>query len=90
LLLSGSALAVEGENSDQPAAEKAPGQQMQAESGPGASEYAPGRSAEGASEAPPGKQMQEETGPGASEQAPGQAESGSSDQDASQESGSKY
>jgi hypothetical protein len=45
-----------------------PGQQMQSDSAPGASEYAP----KGESDVAPGKQMQEDTGPGASNYAPGQ------------------
>ena len=46
----------------------ASGKQMQSESGPGASEYAP---PSGDSGLTPGQQMKEETGPGASQHAPG-------------------
>ena len=94
LLFAGTAFAVENEAPDSAAApDKSPGHEMQAQSSPGASEYAPGRSekgASGASEASPGHQMQEETGPGASEQAPGHNKPQSSDPVESKGRGSKY
>lgn len=94
LLFAGSALAVENEAPDSATApEKSPGHEMQAQSSPGASEYAPGRSEHGergASDASPGHQMKEETGPGASEYSPGHNKPQSSDPVESKGSGSKY
>ena len=59
---------------NQGASESSPGHQMKQDSGPGASEYAPGKQSEnqpsGSSDTP-GHQMQDETGPGASAYAPG-------------------
>ena len=55
--------------------ENAPGQQMQSESAPGASEYAPPRRDD---ESTPGQQMKDDTGPGASEHAPGHDKSAAS------------
>jgi hypothetical protein len=73
LSVAAAAQAEDSAKMNQGGSESSPGHQMQKESSPGASEYAPGQSENrpsGPSDTP-GHQMKDETGPGASAYAPG-------------------